>query len=137
MVYRIFEELRSMYKLFFSEVFMKHQTGESSFLRPEIKLIVDIINHQDKNRSPMSDNLDNREQFIRIFSNEAKEIKVTPFLLQKLSEIHGKKILETLKGTMESFKKLHEYITDLGHFIEHINPWTIADDIWNLSLDLC
>ena len=74
---------------------------------------------------------------IRVYTSYPKEIKLNDFMMLKLAESRGTKILEQLMEAMSLYLPLSDFLRDFSYEIDEIDYLSITDDYMDLALDLC
>ena len=120
-VFNLAMELKCFFIIFCSKEFMKHLQPNENLTRVYEKIREQQRRFNDYQENNNNSNNENEEKTLRIFQSQTKEIKFTPYFLQKMGEKHGVKILKIISLSLDIYIGLLDYIIDIGYVIQDIN----------------
>ncbi|CDW82865.1 protein kinase superfamily protein [Stylonychia lemnae] len=136
LLFNLAMELRMFLIAFCSEEFLKDHNNEIYMkYAKKIKQMWDKYDSQDQN---IEQNMESRHS-LKIYQSQVREIKLTPYFLEKVYEKHGVKIIKMMQISMDKdiYVELLDFIIDIGYIIETIYPSQIGNEILSFAFNLC
>lgn len=73
---------------------------------------------------------------LRVYTQVPKEIKFTPFLLEKLAERYGQAICHSIETSLTLFLKLSEFLLEYSFALDELSFDSLSDELLHFALDL-
>ena len=120
LVYKLIMELKQMFGIFCNPTFTANLR-----LEPSIQQTFDILQQKHVQKVKKSHKRDSVYS-LRVYTALPKEIKFTPFLLEKLAERFGQAFCLKLIDCLPIFLELSDYLLDFSYVIDEISYDTLS-----------